>query len=78
MRKYLCDNFTCCVDVEVLLGALGCDYDADEWRLFTDSAKAVSEQHKMSPAACWKLVCIQASWQFCPGARSSYIAYYSA
>lgn len=40
MRKYLCDDFTCCVDVKVLLGALGCDYDADEWRLFTDSTKA--------------------------------------
>lgn len=40
MRKYLYNDFACCVDVEVLLGALGCDYDADEWRLFTDSTKA--------------------------------------
>lgn len=29
-----------CVDAEGLLGAAGCEHDAVEWRLFTDSLKA--------------------------------------
>lgn len=34
------EDFVYCVDAEGLSGAISCEYDADEWRLFTDSSKA--------------------------------------
>lgn len=34
------DHFICCVDVEGLLAAMGCKYDADKCRLFINSSKA--------------------------------------